>query len=293
MISPIIEKDMKTKMRGWKSPALISIYLLFLTMIGVFVYYINSFGYYTNTFTPKLMYIIFTTISSFQLMLVFVIVPALTSSSINSERERQTLDLLLCTNLSTYKIVIGKLVVAIMHILLLYITSLPILSVVFLYGGVGILELLSIFIYTVISSIFAGSIGVLFSTIFKKRIVSVIFSYLTISIITVLSGILMIIWFLVRNLDFYNGTATIPGNMDILPFMAMNPLYGISSLVKGFAPFDDTFGVLSEFVDFGFLPDFLTKPWMINSFFFLMASIGLILMAGWKLKPVKKMKNGK
>ena len=42
-VNPIIEKEIKTKMRGWKSPTLLTVYLL---LLGVVVYLLFlSFGY--------------------------------------------------------------------------------------------------------------------------------------------------------------------------------------------------------------------------------------------------------
>ena len=64
---------------------------------------------------------------------------------------------------SAFKIVIGKIFVSIAHVMLLVIASFPILGIVFLYGGVGITDILLLFVFYILVAVMTASVGVLFN----------------------------------------------------------------------------------------------------------------------------------
>ena len=80
-------------------------------------------------------------IAGIEFLLLMFIMPAITSSSISGERERQTLDLMLTTMMTPGQIVLGKLFSAFQTMALLIVSSLPIISMVFVYGGVSLKDL--------------------------------------------------------------------------------------------------------------------------------------------------------
>ena len=109
-VNPVIRKELKTRMRGWKSAAMITAYTGFLALL-VFLYFlannqIISLGNYE--FTPRIALNAYYMLAVVQLVLILLIAPIMTATAISSERERQTLDLMLCTEYSPLKIVIGK-----------------------------------------------------------------------------------------------------------------------------------------------------------------------------------------
>ena len=173
-INPILEKELKVKMRGWKSPILITIYLFVLCMIiFVALWGIES----RSDFGPQAALNTYYVIVTLQFVLLSMITPALTATAISGERERQTLDLLLCTEASAFSIIWGKLTASITHVILLIIVSLPILGTIFMFGGINLLDFFVVFIYYIVLCFFLASLGLFFSTIFKKNLTSIIFTY--------------------------------------------------------------------------------------------------------------------
>ena len=63
--------------------------------------------------------------------------PAFTSGAISLEREKQTLDMLAATPISSLAIVVGKLFSALAYVFLLIAASIPLTAIVFVFGGVG------------------------------------------------------------------------------------------------------------------------------------------------------------
>ena len=64
-------------------------------------------------------------VATLEFMLLMFIMPALTSGSISGERERQTLELLFTTRMSSKDIVLGKLLSAVEQLMVLVVSSLP------------------------------------------------------------------------------------------------------------------------------------------------------------------------
>ncbi|WP_054672728.1 ABC transporter permease subunit [Calditerricola satsumensis] len=90
---------------------------------------------------------LFSLLSTLQLVMVLFLTPAVTAGTISGERERQTLNLLLTTNLTAAEIVVGKLVSSLSFLALLVVASLPLYAIVFVYGGVSPTALASTFAF--------------------------------------------------------------------------------------------------------------------------------------------------
>ena len=73
----------------------------------------------------------------FQTLLVVFLAPAFTAGAISLEREKQTLDLLATTPISSLAIVLGKLASALTFVFLLILSSIPLTALVFMFGGVS------------------------------------------------------------------------------------------------------------------------------------------------------------
>ena len=129
----------------------------------------------TNMLTSNInMYSIMSYIEFGMFMLV---IPSSTSGSISGEKERRTLDILLTGKMSTYSVVIGKLMASLNIVMLLAVSSLPVFSIVFLFGGITIVDLFVMLATLMISGVFVGSIGILFSVVCKKTTTATILSY--------------------------------------------------------------------------------------------------------------------
>lgn len=116
-------------------------------------------------------------VATLEFMLLIFIMPALTSGSISGERERQTLELLFTTKMSPKDIVLGKLLSAVEQLLVLVISSLPVVLLTFVYGSVDFLDLGLLFICFVIVAFFTGGVGILFSALIRRSTFSNVCTY--------------------------------------------------------------------------------------------------------------------
>jgi len=113
----------------------------------------------------------------FQMVLLAFITPALTAGAISSERERQTIDLLFVTKLPTFSILWGKLLASMSFVLLLLLLSVPIFSLVFLFGGIELDQVAAAFLVTAITALTLGIIGIACSSAFRRTLPSTVTAY--------------------------------------------------------------------------------------------------------------------
>ncbi len=83
----------------------------------------------------------------------------LVASAVALEKDRKTLDLLLLTNLSNSDLVLGKLLAGMLSVIVVVVSTLPLLLIVTLLGGVSTSQILRTEAVLLASTFLAGSLG--------------------------------------------------------------------------------------------------------------------------------------
>ena len=178
--NPIVSKEYRSRMRTWRSPLAMTVYILLLGGVGWAIFAStaatagNSFngGQAANYGQVLLLWLIV-----FQMVLLAFIPPALTAGAVSSERERQTIDLLFVTRLPAFSILWGKLLASMSFVILLLLLSVPIFSLVFLFGGIELDQVLTAFLVTAVAALTLGIIGLACSTAFKRTLPATVAAY--------------------------------------------------------------------------------------------------------------------
>ncbi len=175
----LLAKELRTHLRRERFVWVIVIYLLIMGLLG--------FGYLQrqNAFSPGYLSYLpnqigaepFALLSLVQLFLIVFIAPAFTSTAINGEKERQTFDLLLCSKLSAFSLLAGKLIAGLVNVLLLIAASIPLFSLVFFFGGVAPTQVLSTIVVFVMTAIVAATFSLFCSTLLRRPTVSTAAAY--------------------------------------------------------------------------------------------------------------------
>jgi ABC-2 type transport system permease protein len=283
-INPVLLKELKVRMRGWRAAGIIALYLLILALVALFIMYTNFMNPYSSTIDPQVSIGAYTGLAVIQFILIMFIVPALTAGAIAGEREKQTLDLVLCTKLRPISIITGKLFASTSQTLLLIVASLPLFSTVFLFGGISIKEIIQLFGFYIVTAVTIGCIGIFFSTFLKKTTAATVFTYGTVAFLS--CGTIFIGIFYIR--IFYQWDY-----QNYLPILYSNPLAGFSSLLSG------QFGYFGGGLNF--IPGFqianpsnnpnavkTIDPWLANVIFDAVLSVVLIILSAIKINPVRK-----
>jgi ABC-type transport system involved in multi-copper enzyme maturation permease subunit len=183
--NPIVSKELRSRMRGWHSFALLTGYLCVVGGLGWIVYDadIGSSGNIVGLGSTGAQ--VFRALAGVVMATVALVVPGLVGPTISGERERQTLDLLLVTPLGPGRIVVGKLIAALAFVVLLVIACLPLFSVAFLLGGVALSEVLNTVAFTLVGAITIGSLSMLVSVLVRRVSSATVVSYLVMLALTI------------------------------------------------------------------------------------------------------------
>lgn len=103
--------------------------------------------------------IVFQILAPLQLALAVFFSALAAASAVAQEKDRRTLDLLLMTRLSDMELVLGKLLAALLNVLMLLAVALPLLVFTMLFGGVAVQQVLRVALVTLASALAAGSLG--------------------------------------------------------------------------------------------------------------------------------------
>ena len=167
----VLTKELRTRMRGRRAAVVVTVYLLLLSGLGGLMLYIQLVQLRSGInpgVASDVGFQLFATLSLFQLFLVIFIVPGLTGAAIAGERDRQTLDLLLSTQVSALWIVLGKILASLSYVFLLMVAALPLFSLVFLFGGVSPGQVALAFVISLVSALTLGTIGVFLSVLIRR-----------------------------------------------------------------------------------------------------------------------------
>ncbi|WP_040227877.1 ABC transporter permease [Bhargavaea cecembensis] len=269
--NPVLLKEIKLRFRSPRSFIGILFYLAAMSLfVFGFLYIMTSFDPAgTGALNPEQSFMMFTMLTYIQLALVLFITPGLTAGAISSEREKQTLNMLLTTTQSSFQIITGKLLSSIAFLLLMIVSGLPIYSLVFLYGGISPGQIGLILFYFLLTTVAIGSTGILFSTLIRKTVISMIATYGTMLALTAVTGFLAVFSASLNQIGQAAGTS------PMAHFWAsINPAVLVASLL---AP--GSGNILSDMTGIG-LP-----VWVTYLLFYIVLTAGSVWLAVMKLRP--------
>ncbi|GAF66664.1 ABC transporter permease protein [Bacillus sp. TS-2] len=274
-INPVLNKEIKLRFRSVKNYVGVACYLAFLALI--------SFGFIglqmsyddLGVFRPAESQMMFLYLSMFQLALVIFITPGLTAGVISSERERQTLPILLTTAQTSTTIVLSKLFSSISYLFLIVFSSIPIYIIVFLFGGISPQNIIYSFALYIFTMFVIGAIGVMVSTLMRKTIMAMVTTY---SIAFFLTGGIAVFTVILTSFSYEFSSQ---GQDFIWPFLFAS----VNIPVMFFSVFEST--ILDELQQ---LSGFNFSPWIIFYSFYSILTVLSLFIAVVKLRPKMKTK---
>lgn len=278
--NPVLFNEWKMRMRTQRSPWIIFLYLLVLggiTLLYIFLM-TNGGSYYNPNETREL----FMMLSILQLAMICFVVPGLTAGVISGERERQTLSVLLTTNVSATRLIIGKWLASLSFMTFLVFATVPLYAIVFLYGGISPVQLIQVFGFYLMTMFGIGSIGVLLSTLIKRTGIATVISYGVVFGYAIGSSVAAeiikeLIRYQRRNLNYQ------PGPMPVWPDLlhSINPLFAMLNI------FDE--GPVQDLRRMGNPASMLLSvdPFWYYCLFFALVTVVCLLCAIYWIHPVR------
>ena len=208
-ISAVSIKELRGRMRGRRAFGVLTIYLLLLGLFAFAIYIYLKQQAATQTFTggfgrdgivpfpggqtlangtalsAGIGHGIFGGLLLLETLLVLVLAPAFTTSAISLEREKQTLDMLITTPLSTLGMVIGKLFSALTYVFLLILASVPLASLVFVFGGVGPEDLVRAYTFLFALAFGMGAVGLFISALVRRTQTATVVTFIVVLVLSI------------------------------------------------------------------------------------------------------------
>lgn len=290
-LNPVYKRELKQTARTKKTLVMLCIYNLLLAGMGLFVFYlifdngvlIHESIEYSSILT------LYSVMTGMEFVMVLFIIPSVTAGAVAGEREKQTLDILLASGISPLQVVAGKLAASISTVILLAVSSLPVLSIVFSIGGITLGDMFQFILLIVVTAVYLGSIGIFFSVCCRKTTVAAVSSYTSMILLTFFLPLLLSFSELISgfsNHELFSLSQIgkcFTGKQSV--FLLFNPMISFISMIRNQAGRGIT--LMSSIGSEGGLLLFLSKHWFTASMIFqFMVAGGLIGAAAHRLNPV-------
>lgn len=173
--NPVFTRELLTTLRQPRGFALLALSLLVTAVIVLRAWPDQPEGIVGQ---GELSRTIFGLFSSAQMLVLAFVVPGTLAASMTSEKERETLDLLLTTPLSGDMIVVGKLLAGLSYFLLLALAALPVMMLCAVIGGLSGEAVLRLFVVLGLQGLAYGLTCICCSAGSRRTAVAVMLSYL-------------------------------------------------------------------------------------------------------------------
>jgi ABC-type transport system involved in multi-copper enzyme maturation permease subunit len=173
-ITAIGVKELRGRMRGKRAFVSVTVYVMLVAGFAWMVGQIlennarNQFGFDPTYQSASIGRGIFVALMLLQTLMISVLAPASTAGTISGEREKQTLDLLAVTPISSVAIVVGKLLSALTWVFVLILASIPVTALVFVYGGVAPDDVVRGYLVLFVTAVAFGALGTFFSALVRR-----------------------------------------------------------------------------------------------------------------------------
>ncbi len=176
--NPVLSRELLVNLRDNRS---FLIQLLYVAGLGAMVYLawpVAKEGY--NQVSSGAAQSLFDLFFFGQFFLVALVSPAFAAGSISGEKERKTYELLLASPLRPSTILVGKLLSSLSFLVLLIISTLPLMILCFLLGGILLSEIVRAYLILILAAGTFGLISVACSSYFGRTSSALLVSYLVI-----------------------------------------------------------------------------------------------------------------
>ena len=199
-LSAVGVKELRGRMRGRRAFVVLTLYLLLLSGFAWMYELILEQRYSTMSggsaayASAAIGQELFAGLMMVVTLLVVLLAPAFTAGAISLEREKQTLDLLVTTPISSVSIVIGKLLSALTYVFILIGASVPLTAVVFVFGGVAPDDVIRGYIVLLATAFGLGAFGLFCSTLVKRTQAATVITTFGVMAITLGSIFILLFW---------------------------------------------------------------------------------------------------
>lgn len=276
-INPIYEREHRVSTRSLRLAMTILVFNF--VVAGVTLIEMNTVVDFARK-TSNIDYVsflrIFRVVIFLQAVLLIFVTPSFIAGTVSDERQRGTMEILLTTKMSVYTIVFGKFLSLFVSIMLVVLSQLPLLAVLFLYGGISVPDILLLAINFTVFIILLISMGIFCSALVKRT--SIATALLYIAVLALFAGTLLIYNFaensFMLNENSFLGICFIKFSKALLLF---NPLVSMDFILSR---------IMGETTSNILIGEFWYESWFyISMILEILLSAVFLLLSVCKIKP--------
>jgi ABC-type transport system involved in multi-copper enzyme maturation permease subunit len=186
--NPVLIRELLVTLR---SPRSFVLQLLYVCVLGALVYFQWPAGEGgSRQVSPGVARALFDIFFLGQFFLVTLMAPTFAAGSITGEKERKTYELLLASPLKPATILVGKLLSSLGYLVILIISSLPLMILCYLLGGLLLSEITRSYLVLILAAGTFGLLSIACSSYFRRTSSALVVSYLVILPLAVLCVVL-------------------------------------------------------------------------------------------------------
>ena len=176
--NPVLNRELLVTLRSPQAFALQLAYVIFLSVVVYF--YWPGGDDASRQVSAGVARRLFELFFLGQFFLVALVAPSFASGTITGEKERKTYEMLLASPLRPSTILIGKLLSSLTFLLLLILSSLPLMILCYLLGGILLSEIVRAYLVLLLAAGTFGLLSVASSSYFRRTSSALVVSYLII-----------------------------------------------------------------------------------------------------------------
>ena len=234
--NPMILKELRQRLRERRAWLLPTLYLLVLAGTVSFAYYAavdpEIGGAQREVQGADIGEVIFLTVVITQLVVLLLMAPVFSAGSLTIEKEQRTFAGLITSLLTAPQIWWGKFVAALLYLLLLLFSALPLLTLALAFGGVDPAQLFKVVGSTVLVLASICTLGLWCSSMFRRSVHSTAACYGFVLVLSIVTAVLF--GFLVSRWASHNAMARADGPPAYIQApLFLNPFYPLLAMLGG------------------------------------------------------------
>jgi ABC-type transport system involved in multi-copper enzyme maturation permease subunit len=173
--NPVLIRELLVNLRSNRA---FTLQLLYVSFLGMVVYF--AWPGEGKLVSADLAQRLFNTFFLGQFFLVALVAPSFAAGSITGEKERKTYEMLLASPLQPTSILVGKLLSSLTYLVILILSSLPLMIICFLLGGILLSEITRAYLILILAAGTFGLLSLACSSYFSRTSSALVVSYLVI-----------------------------------------------------------------------------------------------------------------
>ena len=177
--NPVLNRELLTTLRSTRAFVLQFVYVAALAAL-VYFYWPAGDDDGSRMVGPGVARRLYDIFFLGQFCLVALLAPAFAAGSITGEKERKTYEMLLVSPMRPSTILVGKLLSSLSYLVILILSSLPLMILCYLLGGLLLSEIARSYVVLVLSAGTFGLLGIACSSGFSRTSSALVVSYLVV-----------------------------------------------------------------------------------------------------------------